>query len=114
MANRGDIVQLRSPLGFGRDGEGELFAIIQDDGLSSMRDTTVAWPLDVATALYSGSPIAIPVTAEEAGTPEDRVVLATHPRTLLITKLKPGRVGRLRPETIAALEAALQVVLGLP
>ncbi|MBI4702481.1 MAG: type II toxin-antitoxin system PemK/MazF family toxin [Deltaproteobacteria bacterium] len=114
MARRGEVLLLKGRLGFAARGDGELFVVVQDDRLGdSLLPTTIALPLDSATALYERSPWAVPVSAEEAGARVAYVAVATHPCTIALERFAPAAVGRLKAATLAKLDRVLRLVLGL-
>jgi len=114
MASRGDVVELKTGLGFGSSsGEAERLVVVQDNGLNQVLDTTVVVPLTNATPALVAMPLNAGVSANEAGTAVDQVAITTHLRTVLYDRLKPGAVGTLNATSLANLDAALKVVLNL-
>jgi mRNA-degrading endonuclease toxin of MazEF toxin-antitoxin module len=107
-------LRLKRRLGFAAQGTTEGFIVVQDDALNRILPTTVAVPLDLATALHAGSPLAVAVSPAEAGGQAPHVAVASHPTTIAWDRFEPAVAGRLSPSTMARLDAALRVVLALP
>ena len=104
---------MKRRLGFGAKGEAEAVAIVQADALNAALPTLLVVPLDSAVGLHAGNPLAIAVSAREAGSHAEHVALPIQLRAIRADALSPGAVGRLKPATMSALEAALRLVLDL-
>ncbi|MCC6899808.1 MAG: type II toxin-antitoxin system PemK/MazF family toxin [Polyangiaceae bacterium] len=112
MAERGDVLQVKRRLGFGADRAGERVVVIQADPLNEALPTTLVVPLDSDPNAVPES-LAVRVSAAEAGTDEDCVAIPTQLQVALHGRLAAGRVGRLRPGTLALLDDKLRLVLDL-
>jgi mRNA-degrading endonuclease toxin of MazEF toxin-antitoxin module len=113
MADRGDVLQFASRIGFGASAGGERAVVIQASPLNSVLPTLLAVPLDVAADPYLGADLLVRVPAAEAGAKRDHVAIPTHIRFLRRDQFEPGRVGRLRPKTLADLDDKLRLILDL-
>ncbi|MBI2894824.1 MAG: type II toxin-antitoxin system PemK/MazF family toxin [Deltaproteobacteria bacterium] len=113
MADRGDVLRLKRRLGFGARGEGESVLVVQEDELGRVLPTILVVPLDPAIAAHGGRPIAVRVSAQEAGASVDQVALVHQVRPVAKTALAPGVVGTVLPRTMAAIDRALRYVLSL-
>jgi len=114
VARRGDVLRLKRRLGFGARGTTESFVVVQDNQLNQILPTTVAVPLDLATAVHDANPLAVAVSPAEAGDAAPHVAVASHPTTIPWDKFEPAVRGHLEPTTLAQLDAVLRVVLALP
>ncbi len=112
MTERGDVLRLKSRMGFLPKGETGSVVVIQAGHLNAALPTAIVVPLDVATMLYTHQPTAVRVSAREAGSHADQVALTTQVRTLRFDHLAPGTVGRLTPSTLERLDSALRLVMG--
>jgi mRNA-degrading endonuclease toxin of MazEF toxin-antitoxin module len=112
MTERGDVLRVKRRLGFGAERAGERVAVVQATPLNSSLLSTIVVPLDPA-ADAAPRALAVRVSAEEAGADDDHVAVATHLQVTLFDKLAPGRVGRLRAQTLAELENKIRLVLDL-
>jgi hypothetical protein len=70
-------------------------------------------PLDPAVGAYARVPAVLRVSREEAGSHVDHVAVPWRLRAISADSLAPGPVGRLRPDTLGALEELLKLVLDL-
>ncbi len=113
MAERGDVLQLKRRIGFGRDQEGERFVVVQATALNSALPTMLVVPLDPHVALFSSSPLAVRVSATEAGASADHVAVSSWIHVLHLDRVVPGRVGRLKRATLDELDDRLRRVLDL-
>ncbi len=86
--------------------------VIQSDRLARSSTVIVAPMTSAARAAEFRPPFLVPVAARESGLPRDGWVKCDQPTTLPVTMLGP-RVGRLGPDGLARLDAALSFVLGL-
>ncbi len=113
MAERGDVLELRTKLGFGAKNEGERVVVIQATQLNSALPTTLFVPLDLLAAPYLNSELLVTVPAGEAGTRKDQVAIVTHMRFAPTDRFEPGRVGKLGAATLEELDEKLRLVLDL-
>lgn len=113
MAERGDVLQLKRRLGFGREHEGERVVVIQSTPLNAALPTLVVVPLDSGARALARQPFVARVSAREAGSAAECVAVATHVMTIRADRLVPGRVGRLLPATLMTLDDQLRLVLDL-
>ncbi len=113
MARRGDVLRLKSSLGFAARGAKESVVVVQADQLCAILPTLVVVPLDAATAVHADNPLAVPVTAAEVGGKAQHVAVTTHVHVVFADRLAPGAVGRLSPDSLAAIDQALTLVLDL-
>jgi mRNA-degrading endonuclease toxin of MazEF toxin-antitoxin module len=111
MAERGDVLRVKRRLGFGSDRSGERVAVLQATPLNAALPSTIVVPL--ADAIAAPPSLAVRVSAAEAGAEEDLVALPMLLQVTLLDRLAPGRVGRLRPKTMAQLEEKIRLVLDL-
>ena len=114
MADRGDVLRLKRRLGFGAKGEADSVVVVQASGLNAVLPTLLVVPLDSAIGAYSRVPAILRVSREEAGSQVDQVAVPWRLRAISADSLAPGAVGRLRSDTMRALEDLLKLVLDLP
>jgi mRNA-degrading endonuclease toxin of MazEF toxin-antitoxin module len=112
VAKRADVLVARRRLGFGNDGRREHFVVVQSDLLAGI-DTAVVAPLDDDAPMYEDDPLAVHVTAKEAGTKTSQVVLAHLFLAASLSKFEPTSVGRLSARSIAQVEERLRAILDL-
>jgi mRNA-degrading endonuclease toxin of MazEF toxin-antitoxin module len=113
MTERGDVLQLRSRVGFGAGKEGERVVVVQATELNSALPTTLVVPLDQLADPYVGRELLVQVPATEAGTRKDCVAIPTHVRFVPTDRFEPGRVGRLGGTTLSELDEKLRLILDL-
>jgi len=113
MAERGDVLELRSRLGFGAKDVSERVVVVQATELNSALPTTLFVPLDVLADPYLDRELLVRVPAAEAGTRKDQVAIVTHLRFAPTDRFGPGRVGKLRADTLAELDEKLRLILEL-
>jgi mRNA-degrading endonuclease toxin of MazEF toxin-antitoxin module len=113
MTERGDVLQLRSRVGFGAGKDGERVVVVQVSELNSALPTTLVVPLDLLAGPYIDRDLLVRVPALEAGAPKECVAIPTHLRFLPTDRFEPGRVGRLRRKTLAELDEKLRLILDL-
>lgn len=113
MVERGDVLRLKRRLGFGAKGEADAIVVVQANGLNALLPTLLVVPLDSAVGAYGRDPAVLRVTREEAGSRVDHVAVPWRLRAISADSLAPGPVGRLRPDTLRALEDLLKLVLDL-
>jgi mRNA-degrading endonuclease toxin of MazEF toxin-antitoxin module len=112
MAKRADVLVVRRKLGFGSAGRREHFVVVQSDILSGI-DTVVVAPLDDDAPMYGEDPLAIHVSAKEAGTKVGQVVLAHLLAAAPLEKFEAEVAGRLSPGSMTEVEEALRTILSL-
>jgi mRNA-degrading endonuclease toxin of MazEF toxin-antitoxin module len=112
MAERGDVLRLKRRLGFGGDRSGERVVVVQATPLNAAFPTTIVVPLD-ATERAGPPSLLVRVSAEEAGSQEDMVAVPTQLQVTLVDRLAPGRIGRLKPRSLAQLDEKIRLVLDL-
>jgi mRNA interferase MazF len=87
--------------------------VVQNDVGNRFASTTIIVPLTDASRVKVPSPIYVPVKMGDGGTTKDSCILCDQIR--VVDQSRFGRVyGALAPETMASLDAALLVSLGLP
>ena len=113
MADRGDILHLKRRLGFAAKGEAEAVVVVQANAFSAVLPTLLVVPLDPAVGAYAGVSFVVRVSREEAASPVEQVAVPWRLRFVSADSLAPGPVGRLRPDTLSALEESIGLVLDL-
>lgn len=113
MADRGDVLQLKSRLGFASGRDTERVVVVQATALNAALPTVLVVPLDPGVAIFAGSPLAVEVSAAEAGTTHDHVAIVSWVRVMQLDRLLAGRVGRLDAGTLSDLDDRLRFVLDL-
>jgi mRNA-degrading endonuclease toxin of MazEF toxin-antitoxin module len=113
VALRGDVLELRKPIGFLPNARLERFVVLQSDRITATVETVVVAPLDEALAMYSAMPGALLVAASEAGARKKQVALLTQIVTLPLERFEASRVGRLNRVTRARMDEILRLVLAL-
>lgn len=87
--------------------------VVQNDVGNRFASTTIIVPLTDAARVKAPSPIYVMVRSGDGGTTKDSCILCDQIR--VVDQSRFGRVfGVLSPETMASLDAALLVSLGLP
>jgi mRNA-degrading endonuclease toxin of MazEF toxin-antitoxin module len=114
MADRGEVLHLKRRLGFAPKGEADAVVVVQSNPLNAILATLIVVPLDAAVGAYAGVSLAVRVSKEEAGSRVDHVAVPWSLRYISGDALAPGPVGRLRPDTLRALEQSIRLVLDLP
>ncbi len=112
MAERGDVLQLQRRLGFGTDPDPERVIVVQATSLCSALPTLVVVPLDPDPTLGRSS-LSVRVSPAESGAAREQFALPVELRAVIASRVAPGRVGRLRPRTLADLDHKLRLVLDL-
>ncbi|MBI4816357.1 MAG: type II toxin-antitoxin system PemK/MazF family toxin [Deltaproteobacteria bacterium] len=107
------MLELKRRIGFGAAKRPERFVVLQAEALSLALESIVVAPLDQALDVYRAFPAAIPISANEAGTASDQIVLLTQLGTLAASSFQVGPVGRLLPATLVEVDRMLKMVLGL-
>lgn len=113
MADRGEVFRLKRRLGFAAKGEGESVIVVQATALNAALPTIVVVPLDPAVGVYGRHPAVVRVSRQESGSTVEQVAVPWRLRAIGADALAPGPVGRLRPDTLTALDGVLGLVLGL-
>ena len=87
--------------------------VVQNDVGNRFSSTSIVVPLTAATHIKKPSPIYVLVKKGEGGATKDSYILCDQIRT--VDQLRFRTVyGALSPETMAAVDAALLISLGLP
>ncbi len=113
MAQRGDVVQLRTRLGFGPGRAAEPVVVVQSDGLNAVWHSLMVVPLALPTQADQKDPTVLLISKDELGLSSDHVALTTQLRPIALDALSPGRLGRLKPSTESKLDELLRLVLAL-
>ncbi len=113
MADRGEILHLKRRLGFAAKGEAETVVVVQANAFNPILPTLLVVPLDPAVGAYSGVSLVVRVSREEAASRVEQVAVPWRLRSVSADSLAPGPVGRLRPDTLRALEQSIRLVLDL-
>ena len=113
MAERGDILALKRPIGFLAGAELDRFVVVQADRITRAIETVLVAPLDEAVSIYSDMPGAVPVSALEAGTKKKQVALVTQITALPLERFEPTAAGRIDRATRARIDGVLRLVLDL-
>ena len=87
--------------------------VVQNDVGNRFASTTIIVPLTDAARVKAASPIYVPVKMGDGGTTKDSCILCDQIR--VVDQRRFGKVyGALAPDTMARVDAALLVSLGLP
>ena len=87
--------------------------MVQNDVGDRFASTTMIVPLTSATRVKAPSPIYVPVKTGDGGTTKDSRILCDQIR--VVDQSRFGKIyGALAPETMARVDAALLISLGLP
>ena len=113
MAERGDVLELRTRLGFAAGGAAERVVVVQATALNSALPTTLVIPLDVFADPYLDLDLLVRIPASEAGARKDQVAIASHIRFVPTDRFEAGRVGKLSDETLTELDEKLRLILDL-
>ena len=113
MIDRGDVLRLKRRLGFGAKGEAESVVVVQANPLNSVLSTLLVVPLDPSVGAYTNHPAVLRISREEAGSRAAHVAVPWRLRAVSADAFAPGPVGRLRGDTIRALDHLLKLVLDL-
>jgi mRNA interferase MazF len=106
------LVDLEPVIGH-EQGRARPCVIVQNDVGNRYSSTTVVVPLTDAAHVKKPSPIYVPVRKGDGGATKDSYVLCDQIRT--VDQRRFGRFfGTLIPETMAAVDRALLISLGLP
>jgi mRNA interferase MazF len=111
---RGMVVEVNlEPVVGHEQGRSRPCVVVQNDVGNRFSSTSIVVPLTDAANIRMPSPIYVPVKKGDGGTTKDSYVLCDQIRT--VDQLRFGRVyGILSPQTLEAVNKALQISLGLP
>ena len=111
---RGMVVEVSLDPVIGHEqGRSRPCVVIQNDVGNRFSSTTIVVPLTDAAHIKAPSPIYVPVKQGEGGTTKDSYILCDQIRTVDQRRFR-SVFGTLSPETMASVDAALLVSLGLP
>jgi len=111
---RGMVVEVAlDPVVGHEQGRSRPCVVVQNDIGNRYSSTTIVVPLTDATHIKKQSPIYVLVTKGDGGTTRDSFVLCDQIRTVDQRRFKTV-YGTLSSETMASVDAALLVSLGLP
>jgi mRNA interferase MazF len=111
---RGMVVEVSLDPVIGHEqGRSRLCVVIQNDVGNRFSSTTIVVPLTDAAHIKAPSPIYVLVKQGEGGTTKDSYILCDQIRTVDQRRFR-SVFGTLSPETMASVDAALLVSLGLP
>jgi len=112
VAKRGEVLVARRRLGFGSGGRREHFVVVQSELLAGI-ETAVVAPLDDVARIYDDDPLAVQVTAGEAGTKTAQVVLVHLLAAISLERFEPIAAGRLSAKSLTRVDDVLRSVLQL-
>jgi mRNA-degrading endonuclease toxin of MazEF toxin-antitoxin module len=112
VAKRAEVLVARRRLGFGAEGRREHFVVLQSDVLAII-ETAVVAPLDEDAPMYEDDPLAVHISAKEAGTKAAQVVLVHLLAAASLEKFEPTPAGHLSAKSIDKVEDVLRTVLHL-
>ena len=111
---RGMVVEVSLDPVIGHEqGRSRPCVVIQNDVGNRYSSTTIVVPLTDAAHIKAPSPIYVLVKQGEGGTTKDSYILCDQIRTVDQRRFR-SVFGTLSPETMASVDAALMVSLGLP
>ena len=111
---RGMVVEVSLDPVIGHEqGKSRPCVVIQNDVGNRFSSTTIVVPLTDAAHIKAPSPIYVLVKQGEGGTTKDSYILCDQIRTVDQRRFR-SVFGTLSPETMASVDAALLVSLGLP
>jgi mRNA interferase MazF len=111
---RGMVVEVSlDPVVGHEQGRSRPCIVVQNDVGNRFSSTTIIVPLTAATHIKSPSPIYVMVKKGDGGTMKDSYALCDQIRTVDQRRFK-ALYGTLSPETVARIDAALLISLGLP
>jgi len=111
---RGMVVEVSlDPVVGHEQGRSRPCLVVQNDVGNRFSSTTIVVPLTAATHIKTPSPIYVFVKRGEGGTNKDSYILCDQVRTVDQQRFL-AVYGSLPPETMAKVDAALLVSLGLP
>lgn len=106
MARKGDVFAVRRPVGFSGHAR-RLVVVLQASRFNQAFTTVVVAPIEPATPVYQGFPLAIPASAEETGAGTRAVVVVPAATSLPRSRLEPIPTAQLTTGTLALVDAAL-------
>ncbi|MGA9071327.1 MAG: type II toxin-antitoxin system PemK/MazF family toxin [Terracidiphilus sp.] len=111
---RGMVVEVSlDPVVGHEQGRSRPCVVVQNDVGNRFASTTMIVPLTDATRVKASSPIYVPVKMGDGGTSKDSCILCDQIR--VVDQSRFGKIyGALAPETMARVDAALLISLGLP
>jgi mRNA interferase MazF len=111
---RGMVVEvLLDPVVGHEQGKSRPCVVVQNDVGNRFASTTMIVPLTDAARVKAPSPIYVPVKMGDGGTTKDSCILCDQIR--VVDQSRIGKIyGALAPETMARVDAALLISLGLP
>jgi mRNA interferase MazF len=111
---RGMVVEVAlDPVVGHEQGRSRLCVVVQNDVGNRYSSTTIIVPLTDAAHIKAQSPIYVLVKRGDGGTSKDSYVLCDQIRTVDQRRFRTV-YGTLAPETMASVDAALLLSLGLP
>jgi mRNA-degrading endonuclease toxin of MazEF toxin-antitoxin module len=112
VAKRGEVLVALRKLGFGAGGRRERFVVVQSDLLAGI-ETAVVAPLDDDAPMYEGDPLVVRISAGEAGTQREQVVLVHLIGAARLDRFEPHAAGRLSTRSSVAVDRLLRTVLNV-
>lgn len=111
---RGMVVEVSlDPVVGHEQGRSRPCVVVQNDVGNRFASTTMIVPLTGAARVKAPSPIYVPVKMGDGGTTKDSCILCDQIR--VVDQSRIGKIyGALAPETMARLDGALLISLGLP
>jgi mRNA interferase MazF len=111
---RGMVVEVSlDPVVGHEQGRSRPCVVVQNDSGNRFSSTTIVVPLTDAAHVKRAFPIYVLVKAGDGGAKKDSYALCDQIRTVDQQRFR-GIYGTLAPETMAKIEKALQISLGLP
>jgi mRNA interferase MazF len=111
---RGMVVEVSlDPVVGHEQGRSRPCVVVQNDVGNRFSSTTIVVPLTAASHIKTPSPIYVPIKRGDGGTSKDSYALCDQIRTVDQRRFR-AVYGSLSPETMAQIDAALLVSLGLP
>ena len=111
---RGMVVEVSlDPVVGHEQGRSRPCVVVQNDVGNRFSSTTIVVPLTAATHIKTPSPIYVPVKRGDGGASKDSYALCDQIRTVNQQRFRTV-YGSLAPESMARIDAALLISLGLP
>lgn len=108
---RGEVYWVAmEPAAGGETGKLRPAVVVQNDAGNKYSPVTIVVPV---TSRLKGEPKPYQAKLPDGAPPRPSVVLCNHVRSVDKARLRPGVLARLDAETMAAVDAALRVALGL-